>query len=59
VTPLEHAIRAVCASIGANPEGWRGFEEIGRTALEALLAALPPELADGLRGALGLTGGPS
>jgi hypothetical protein len=49
MTPMEAAIRAVCRHIGADPDTWRGFEGIGRVALEALFETLPTELAEQLR----------
>lgn len=52
MSPLEQAIRAVCSHIGADPDGWRGFEELGRKAVEALVAALPADVAEALRRAL-------
>lgn len=57
MSPLEIAIRAACKHIGADPESWRGFEEIGQVAAAALVAALPAELSDPLRRALGLDHG--
>lgn len=54
MTPLEAAIRAACAHMGADPESWRGFERIGLAAVAALIDALPPDLGDALRRAIGL-----
>lgn len=42
--PVEIAIRAACTELGADPETWRGFENIGRAALIALADALPLRL---------------
>lgn len=53
MNPLEVAIRAACAYLGANPDSWRGFEGAGRAAIEGLLSALPPDLASALRLHLG------
>jgi hypothetical protein len=52
MTPLEHAIRAVCADIGANPDEWRGFLAIALTGLQAFADAVPPEVGDAIRSTL-------
>jgi hypothetical protein len=49
VSPLEAAIRAVCAELGASPDTWEGFKEIGRVAASAFVAALPAEIGDEVR----------
>lgn len=53
MNPVEAAIRAACHAMGADPNTWRGFEEIGRTAIDAFIAALPPDLAAAVQHALG------
>jgi hypothetical protein len=52
VNPLEAAIRAACAHLGADPETWRGFEGVGQAALDGLLSALPAELAAQVRASI-------
>lgn len=49
MSPLEAAIKAAAAHMRADFLDWKGFEEVGRVALEALLAHLPPELAEQVR----------
>lgn len=49
MSPLEAAIRAVCEQLGAHPDTWRGFEEVGRAGLKAFVEALPPEIAAEIR----------
>lgn len=53
MSPLEAAIRAACEFIGADPETWRGFEALGLAALEGLIGALPDDLAERVREAVG------
>lgn len=47
--PLEAAIRAVCLALGASPDTWQGFEDVGRIGLSAFVDALPPDLAAEVR----------
>lgn len=35
--------------MGADPETWRGFEEVGRVALSAFVDTLPTHLRDAVR----------
>lgn len=52
MSPVEAAIRAVCTAMGADPDTWRGFEEIGRVGVEAFINTLPPDLAEAVRSIL-------
>lgn len=49
MNPLEAAVRAVCAELGAAPDTWEGFKEVGRAGLAAFVAALPPEIGAEIR----------
>lgn len=49
MSPLEAAIRAVCAELGAHPDTWEGFKEVGRAGLAAFVSALPADLAAEIR----------
>lgn len=49
MNPVEAAIRAVCRELGADPDTWRGFEEVGRAALDGFISALPADVAEAVR----------
>lgn len=44
MSPLEAAIRAACAFMGADPAAWENFKDVGQVAAEAFVDAFDPEL---------------
>lgn len=47
--PVEAGVRAACAFMGADPETWEGFRDLGLHAARAFVDALPPDLAARVR----------